>query len=137
MINKVYKVEKDDYLNAGKVSSSIKQLISSIGLSNEVIRRIAVASYEAEINMIIHSYGGEIIVSLNDENISLVFKDVGPGIEDINMAMTPGYSTANENAQALGFGAGMGLVNIKRVSDEFDLISDKNGTTLTLKFRMV
>lgn len=131
-----YVVERDDYASAGRVSSDIKRTLKKIGFSPKVMRRIAVASYESEINMLIHAWGGDITMDIFDDGtVTLVFKDPGPGIEDIEKALTPGWSTASEKARAMGFGAGMGLPNILRVSDEFDIQSGKDGTTLTLSFR--
>ena len=137
MLFEQYIVERDDYANAGKVSSKVKQYLSSLGVPSDVLRRIAVACYEAEINMIIHAWGGVINLFVSDSGIiQIVFKDVGPGITDMDKALTPGWSTASEEARSLGFGAGMGLVNIKRVSDEFDIVSSKEGTTLTIAFKV-
>ena len=135
-LNRVFEVEKDDYANVGRVSSSIKQTLSQIGVKPEILRRIAVACYEAEINMIIHAWGGKIFLNVSDDGeIKLLFKDDGPGIADLDKAMTPGFSTADEKARAMGFGAGMGLPNIKRVSDEFHIESSSSGTTLDLLFK--
>lgn len=135
-LNREYTVIRDDYGNAGKVSSAVKQTLSQIGVKPEILRRIAVACYEAEINMIIHAWGGSIFLNVSDEGeIELIFKDTGPGIEDLDKAMTPGFSTADEKARAMGFGAGMGLPNIKRVSDEFHIETSKSGTTLNLLFK--
>ncbi len=135
ILHKEYTVVRDDYARAGKVSSDIKKTLSTIGISTAVLRRIAVASYESEINMIIHAYGGTIIMDVFAEGkIQLVFRDDGPGIPDMEKAMTPGFSTASEEARNMGFGAGMGLPNIKRVSDEFDISTSEKGTTLTLGF---
>lgn len=130
-----YNVKKQDYVNAGKVSSSIKRKLKEIGVDESLIRRIAIASYEAEINMIIHANGGVIDFSIDDDAlITIVFKDDGPGIPDVELAMTPGYSTADDKARELGFGAGLGLINIKKYSDEFDLQTCPEGTTITIKF---
>lgn len=136
MISYDYPVLKDDYENAGMVSSQIKGTLKQIGISSEILRRIAVACYEGEINMIIHSDGGKIYLRIEPEQkkVELEFADVGPGIPDVKLAMTPGWSTASEKARELGFGAGMGLVNIKRVSDSFDLKTGKEGTTITVGF---
>lgn len=109
---------------------------NSIGYDPKVMRRIAVASYESEINMLIHAYGGDITMDIMDDGqVKLVFKDPGPGIPDLEKALTPGFSTASEKARAMGFGAGMGLPNIQRVTDDFDIQSSQDGTTLTLSFR--
>ena len=138
ILHKSYTVVRDDYAHAGKVSSDIKQTLSSIGVPVKVLRNIAVASYEAEINMIIHAWGGEITMDLDEDGrLQLVFKDPGPGIPDLEKAMTPGWSTASEKARDMGFGAGMGLFNIKRVSDSFDIETSEKGTTLTLGFNIV
>lgn len=132
---KTYLVKENDYINAGKVSSLIKKELKMIGVDESIIRKIAIASYEAEINMIIHATGGEIIFSLDEGIIRIVFKDNGPGIPNIELAMTPGWSTANQKAREMGFGAGMGLVNIKRYSDNFDLQTSPSGTTITIEFK--
>ncbi len=137
MLKKEYTVEKDDFASAGLISSQIKQLLQQLGISSDVLRRVAVASYESEINMLIHAYGGKITLLLNDEGyLSIVFNDVGPGILDIEKAMTPGYSTASDKARQMGFGAGMGLFNIKRVSDNFNIESSPAGTILTIGFNL-
>ncbi|MCI5773737.1 MAG: ATP-binding protein [Erysipelotrichaceae bacterium] len=135
MLNENFEVVNQDYHNMGKVSSQIKKMLMQIGFDPKVLRRIAVASYEAEINMVIHAYGGNINLHVDDEGIiTLIFHDVGPGIADLEKAMTPGWSTASEQARNLGFGAGMGLVNIKRVADTFDIKTSPQGTILTLTF---
>lgn len=138
ILHKEYTIEKDDYANAGSVSSDIKSTLQAAGVNPGVLRNIAVASYEAEINMIIHAYGGKVYLDFDDQNfIELKFHDLGPGIEDIEKSMTPGYSTASEKARTMGFGAGMGLPNIKRVSDEFNITSSPEGTHLDLRFNNV
>lgn len=136
ILHKEYTVVQDDYVNAGKVSSDIKSTLSEIGISPKVLRKIAVASYESEINLIIHAYGGKVFLDvMEDGTIRLVFKDPGPGIPDLEKALTPGWSTASEKARGMGFGAGMGLPNIQRVTDEFNIESSPAGTTLSLVFR--
>lgn len=138
IIEKTYHVVQDDYVHAGEAASTIKQTLATLGVNPSILRRIAVASYEAEINMIIHAFGGNIILTVyEDGTIQIVFHDDGPGIDDIEQALTPGFSTASEKARQLGFGAGMGLPNIKRVSDTFDLQSSKEGTILTLAFKVM
>lgn len=132
-----YQVEREDYANAGRVSSSIKGLLKQMGLNPSVLRNIAVACYEAEINMIIHSEGGEIILNIAEDGLlSIHFNDCGPGISDLEKAMSPGWSTASDKAREFGFGAGMGLPNIKRVSDEFDIKTSPQGTQLMIGFRI-
>lgn len=136
ILHEEYEVTQHDYVNAGKVSSQIKDILKQVGIAPKVLRNIAVACYEAEINLVIHTKGGKIFMDLMDDGtVKLVFTDDGPGIEDIEKAMTPGYSTADEEARSLGFGAGMGLPNIKRVSDTFDLKTGPEGTTLSITFR--
>ena len=137
MITYSFNVERENFVDAGVVSSKVKRILKQIGIPAAVLRNIAVACYEAEINMIIHSYGGEIALDIDDEgNVTLVFADVGPGIPDVEKALTPGWSTASAQARQMGFGAGMGLVNIKRVSDVFDLQTSPSGTTITITFRV-
>ncbi|MEA5018250.1 MAG: anti-sigma regulatory factor [Erysipelotrichaceae bacterium] len=136
MMKYSYEIIKDDFANAGRVSSQIKKILKQLNFEPEVLRRMAIACYEAEINMIIHSYGGVITLKVDDK-VRLVFADKGPGIKDIALAMQPGYSTADEKARELGFGAGMGLPNIKKVSDEFDIESSEKGTILTLGFKVL
>ncbi|MBR4797625.1 MAG: ATP-binding protein [Oscillospiraceae bacterium] len=137
VLRKEYVVVRDDYAGAGKVSSDVKSTLSSIGIPSPVLRRIAVACYESEINMLIHAYGGDIILEIGDDGvIHMTFSDPGPGIPDIEKAMTPGWSTASDKAREMGFGAGMGLPNIKRVSDEFDITSSPEGTTIQLGFKV-
>ena len=137
MITYSFNVERENFVDAGVVSSKVKRILKQIGIPTAVLRNIAVACYEAEINMIIHSHGGEVILEIDEEgNVKLVFADVGPGIPDVEKALTPGWSTASEQARQMGFGAGMGLVNIKRVSDTFDLQTSSSGTTITITFRV-
>lgn len=138
MIHQHFNVEKEDYANAGRISSQIKQMLKQLGVSSDVLRRIAISCYEAEINMIIHSYGGEVVLTLSNEGkCELRFSDLGPGIEDIEKAMTPGWSTAKASAREFGFGAGMGLPNIKRNCDDFDLTTSPEGTTLVIGFKVL
>ena len=136
MIVKAFNVEKEDYLNAGKISSQIKNTLKQLELPSNLLRKIAVACYEAEINMVIHSDGGTITMEIDDSELHLRFKDCGPGIDDLQKAFTAGYSTANQKAREMGFGAGMGLVNIQRVSDKLDINTSKQGTTLDLRWSL-
>ncbi len=134
--NKRFIIQPNDYFNAGSASSEIKKILRSMKLSTHLIKRISVAAYEAEINIVIHSYGGCVDFKRMNNTIYLQFSDTGPGIEDIDLAMQPGYSTANETSRLNGFGAGMGLVNIKKSCDSMTLISDPNGTVLKLQFQI-
>ncbi|ABR48433.1 putative anti-sigma regulatory factor, serine/threonine protein kinase [Alkaliphilus metalliredigens QYMF] len=118
-----YEVIKDDFIKAGEASSKIKKVLKRLGVDPSVIRRVAIATYEAEMNIVIHSEGGNIEVVVDPERIQVIAKDQGPGIEDVHLAMREGYSTAPHRVRELGFGAGMGLPNIKRCSDEFSIES--------------
>ncbi len=132
----VYDVVSEDFVTAGEASRNIKRVLKKIGLDAKLIRRIAIASYESEMNMAIHSYGGTITFEIEGDKIVITCKDTGPGIKDIDEAMTEGYSTASDSARAIGFGAGMGLPNIRNNSDELDIKSSSEGTTLKVKFNM-
>ena len=109
-----YTVSNEDFTRAGEASSDVKRHLKKMGSSPEVVRKVAIAMYEGEINMVIHANGGTIDVEISPDDIVMVLKDVGPGIPDINKAMQAGYSTAPDNVRALGFGAGMGLPNMKQ-----------------------
>ena len=136
MKNYRYPITKDDFVTAGRASSQIKQLLKGLGVERDTLRNISIACYEAEINTVIHSLGGEVVLEITSEYIQLEFIDNGPGIDDIEKALSPGYSTATEEARGYGFGAGMGLPNIKRVADYFDIQSNPEGTRLTLRFNV-
>lgn len=112
-----YDVISQDFIRAGEASSDIKRVLMQLGVKNSTIKRICVACYEAELNIVIHSFGGNIRVTLYEDKIIIVARDRGPGIEDIDLAMQEGYSTANDDAREMGFGAGMGLPNIKKNCD--------------------
>ncbi|MDR1795318.1 MAG: ATP-binding protein [Erysipelotrichaceae bacterium] len=135
-MRETYQVQKEDFANAGKVSSHIKTTLKQLGVEPALLRRIAIAVYEAEINMVIHSDGGAITMEIDEGSIRFTFADQGPGIADIEAAMQPGYSTANEAAREFGFGAGMGLPNIQRNSDSFDIQSSPAGTILNLSYEV-
>lgn len=129
-----YDVPGDDFTRAGAASGDVKRMLKQLGISPTVIRNVAVAMYEGEINLVIHAGGGEIDVEVSETEISMVLSDHGPGIEDIELAMKEGYSTAPDNIRCLGFGAGMGLPNIKKYTDEFRIETEVGvGTTLFLK----
>ena len=117
LLHQEYAVKAGDYTCAGEASADIKRRLRQLGVSGDVLRRVAVASYEVELNLVIHSLGGELILDVDADGVQLVSKDKGPGIPDIELAMREGYSTANEEARSLGFGAGMGLPNMKRNAD--------------------
>ena len=132
-----YEVSPDDFTRAGEASSDVKKKLKQMGVSPQVVRRVAVAMYEGEINMVIHAQGGQITVTVTPRQIEMILKDVGPGIADVKKAMEDGYSTASENIRALGFGAGMGLPNMKNNTDEMkiDTVVGK-GTTITMVVRL-
>ncbi len=133
LYRKVFTVNGGDFDKAGEVSTQIKSILKSLGLDNDVIRRVAIASFEAEMNVVIHANGGTVDFTLTSSDIRLVVKDHGPGIEDIDLAMQEGYSTAPDEMREMGFGAGMGLPNIKKNSDFFDIKSEVGvGTTLEI-----
>ncbi|MCQ4813866.1 ATP-binding protein [Cloacibacillus evryensis] len=116
---------------AGAASNNIKNTLKMLGIASDICRRVAIITYEAEINLVIHAGGGMLQALISEDHVDLVIRDEGPGIADINKAMTEGYSTATEQAREMGFGAGMGLPNIKRNSDTFDIESEVGkGTTL-------
>ena len=115
----------------------MKSILKQMAVSPEIIRKVAIAMYEGEINMVIHANGGSIEVTVSPEEILMILKDQGPGIEDIELAMQPGYSTAPDNIRNLGFGAGMGLSNMKKYSDEMNVDSTVGvGTTVTMRVHM-
>ncbi len=120
-INLHYEVDVDDFSSAGEASGDTKKVLKQLGVDPEVIRRVAIAMYEGEINMVIHANGGVADVEISPEQIRVVLTDNGPGIQDIPLAMTEGYSTASDNVRELGFGAGMGLPNMKKYTDELNI----------------
>ena len=129
-----YTVDDQDFTRAGEASSDVKKKLKMMGVPPEAVRKIAIAMYEGEINMVIHANGGEITVEITPSQIVMVLKDNGPGIADIEQAMQAGWSTASENIRALGFGAGMGPPNMKKYSDEMDIDTVLGvGTTVTMK----
>lgn len=131
-----FSIESDNFATAGEASAKIKSILKMIGIPPALTRRITIAAYEAEMNMIIHSLGGTMTLAISPSDIQLSCVDVGPGIEDIDTAMQEGYSTAPLNVRTMGFGAGMGLPNIKRNSDIFNIESSKEGTSLSLRFNI-
>ena len=129
-----YSVPGDDFTRAGEASSAVKKALKKLGVAPDVIRKVAIAMYEGEINMVIHADGGEITVEITPEYVNMVLADTGPGIPDINLAMKEGYSTAPDNVRSLGFGAGMGLPNMKKYTDEMKVESQVGvGTTVTMR----
>lgn len=128
-----YVVPGDDFTRAGAASSDVKRTLKQLGVAPSVVRNVAIAMYEGEINMVIHAGGGEIDVEITDKEIKMILSDKGPGIVNVELAMKEGYSTAPDNIRNLGFGAGMGLPNIKKYTDEFKIETELGvGTTLFL-----
>lgn len=124
-----------DFVTAGEASAQIKRMLKKLGVDPGVIRRLAIACYEAEINLVIHSDGGKLLLELNPENVTLISEDVGPGIPDIDLAMSEGYSTASDDVRMMGFGAGMGLANMARNADHFRIDSKVGeGTKIEMIF---
>ena len=129
-----YDVNAYDFTCAGEASGKLKRSLKDLGFDASLVRRVAIAVYEAEINMVIHAEGGVIDATITPECITVVLADKGPGIPDVDLAMQEGYSTAPENVRSLGFGAGMGLPNIKKYTDEMTIDTEIGvGTTITLK----
>ena len=129
-----FTVPADDFTRAGEASSSTKATLKQLGLPADIIRRVSIVMYEGEINMVIHANGGEITVEICPDQIVMVLKDTGPGIPDIQQAMQAGWSTASGAARNLGFGAGMGLPNMKKYSDEMTIDSQVGvGTSVYLR----
>jgi CBS domain-containing protein/anti-sigma regulatory factor (Ser/Thr protein kinase) len=132
-----YAVKKHDFVHGGQASGKIKRALERLGAHPQIMRRIAVATYEAEVNIMIHSYGGEIIAEARPDQMTVTAQDTGPGIEDIDQVMQPGFSTAPDWIRELGFGAGMGLYNIRNCTDEMRLTSEVGvGTKLVMVFKI-
>lgn len=125
-----YDILSGDYIRGGEASSNLKKALMQLGIDSSIVRRACIGCYEAEMNIVIHSFGGEIEVTIYENKIEIIAKDRGPGIEDIDLAMKEGFSTASEEAREMGFGGGMGLPNMKRSSDEFKIESVKGEYTI-------
>jgi anti-sigma regulatory factor (Ser/Thr protein kinase) len=119
-----YQIEGGNFIKAGHASSEVKKVLKQLNLDTRLIKRVVVALYEAEVNVVAHAEKGEMIVSINGEKIHVVIDDSGPGIENLELAMQEGYSTASQKVREMGFGAGMGLPNIKRNTDELNIVSE-------------
>ncbi len=128
-----FDVDGSDFTSAGQASVAVKKNLRELGIPTDIIRRVSIAMYEGEINMVIHGGGGVADVTVTEESIGIRLEDHGPGIADVNLAMQEGYSTATENVRMLGFGAGMGLPNMKRYTDEMVIESTVGeGTVITM-----
>lgn len=136
-LNFHFNVDGNDFTSAGQASIQIKKNLRRLGLDPETIRRVSIAMYEGEINMVIHAHGGEADVNVYEDRIEIILKDNGPGIKDIEQAMQEGFSTAHDQIRSLGFGAGMGLPNMKRYTDDMKIESEVGvGTTVTMRVNL-
>ena len=132
-----YDIDGDNFARAGEASSDMKRVLRRLGVDFELIRRASICMYEGEINMLIHANGGVADISLDTERLVITLQDNGPGIADIPLAMKEGYSTANQTVRDLGFGAGMGLPNMKRYADEMEVTSQLGvGTKVVMTINM-
>ena len=129
-----YIVVEGDFVNAGKASSSVKKTLKQLNVNPQVIKRVVVALYEAEVNAIAHAYGGKVLVDIDPDKIRMVVADKGPGIPDIAWAMEEGHSTARPEVRDMGFGAGMGLPNMQKNVDKLNVTSEVGvGTTVEME----
>jgi len=128
-----YDIEAGDFSKLGYASSQLKKIMKQLVGDHKIVKRIVVALYEAEVNVVAHAYSGKVIINIDTNKITIQINDKGPGIPDIKLAMQEGYSTASEQVREMGFGAGMGLANIQNNSDEFFITSEVGkGTSLTI-----
>ena len=136
-LNFHYDVDGENFVSAGQASVQVKKNLRELGLPPEVIRRVSIAMYEGEINMVIHADGGNADVDVYEDRIVITLDDHGPGIADVTLAMQEGYSTANESVRSLGFGAGMGLPNMKRYTDDMQIDTVVGvGTKITMTIKL-
>lgn len=136
-IREDFSILRDDFASAGEASAAIKRTLKRLGVDPAIVRRVAIASYEAELNLVIHSMGGMLILRVTPQHIHVIANDCGPGIPDVDQALEEGYSTAPESARLLGFGAGMGLSNMRRCSDVFEIRSVMGeGTRVRMTFQI-
>lgn len=132
-----YEVDGENFTSAGQASVMVKKNLRQLGIAAEIIRKISIAMYEGEINMVIHANGGVATVEVCEEYIEIVLKDQGPGIKNIEQAMQEGFSTAPDSIRSLGFGAGMGLPNMKRYTDSMKIDTQVGvGTTVTMRVNL-
>lgn len=132
-----YDVDGENFSSAGQASVDVKKVLRSLGFSPDIIRRVSIAMYEGEINMVIHASGGSADVEVTPDEIVIVLEDTGPGIPNVELALREGYSTAKDNIRQLGFGAGMGLPNMKKYTDDMQIDTEVGkGTRITMKVRV-
>lgn len=137
MLRETYPVEAGDFTTAGEVSGKIKRILKKLGVDSAVVRRVSIAAYEVELNLVIHSLGGMIELIVLPDRLELNVSDRGPGIPDIDLAMSEGYSTASDDVRMMGFGAGMGLPNMRRNATDFDITSTVGvGTVIRMGFAL-
>jgi serine/threonine-protein kinase RsbT len=133
VIDHIYHVKGGDFSHSGAASSKVKKMLKQLDIDPKKIKSIVIALYEAEVNIVAHAWEGEIRISIETDRITMVLEDKGPGIADIDQAMVEGFSTASKEVREMGFGAGMGLSNIKRNTDLLDIKSEVGvGTTLKM-----
>lgn len=136
-MQKHYEISGSDFARAGEASSHFKTILKQLGISSEAIRKVAISMYEAEINTVIHGGGGYCDAEISGESIVVSFTDNGPGIKNIELAMKEGYSTATDSIREMGFGAGMGLPNMKKYTDNLEIKSTPGqGTTVILTINL-
>ena len=132
-----YDVDGENFTSAGNASVQVKRKLRQLGFPPEIIKRVSIAMYEGEINMVIHASGGTADVTVSPEEVKIVLTDHGPGIADVSLAMREGFSTAPDNIRSLGFGAGMGLPNMKRYTDTMEIDTEVGrGTTITMTVKV-
>ena len=136
-VSLIYEIDGDNFSAAGEASTAVKRVLKKLKLPSTIVRRAVICMYEGEINMVIHANGGNIHCEVDADKIRVIMKDSGPGIPELDKAMKPGWSTASTQARELGFGAGMGLPNIKKWSDNLVVETEVGvGTTLTMEFNL-
>ena len=132
-----YDVLEDEFVRAGEASSNVKKVLKQLDIPSHTVRKVAIAMYEAEINMVIHANGGTVDVEIMPDKVYMALRDTGPGIPDIELAKKEGYSTASDEVRDLGFGAGMGIPNMMKNSDFFKLTSEVGkGTTVEIEVNL-
>lgn len=132
-----FDVDGENFTSAGQASTQVKKNLRQLGMPADIIRRVSIAMYEGEINMVIHANGGVADVYVTEDYIEIVLKDTGPGIPNVEQAMQEGFSTATDSIRSLGFGAGMGLPNMKRYTDSMEIDTEIGvGTTITMRVNL-